>query len=79
MRGSGRDKTNCFPPKHKIGSPTKAADDYDAAQERGEVQQHGGLKSNVGDHNVAPSAADIGLRRDEISELRFTRRMNDRV
>lgn len=51
----------------------RLADEYDSAQERGEVQQHGGDKSNVGDHNVAPSAADVGLRRDEIHEARKLR------
>jgi hypothetical protein len=51
----------------------RLADEYDAAQERGEVQVHGGRKSKVGDLNLAPSAAEIGLRRDEIHEARRLR------
>ncbi len=51
----------------------RLADEYDAAQERGEVQVHGGRKSKVGDLNLAPSAAEIGLRRDEIYEARRLR------
>jgi hypothetical protein len=51
----------------------RLADEYDGAQDRGEVQSHGGDKSKVGDHNFAPTAADIGLRRDEIHEARKLR------
>lgn len=50
----------------------RLAEEYDAAQERGEVQGHGGEKSNVGNHNVA-TAADVCLRRDEIHEARKLR------
>lgn len=51
----------------------RLADEYDGAQERGEVQQHGGKKGNVGNHDVAPSAADLGLHREEIREARQLR------
>lgn len=47
----------------------RLAEEYDDAQDRGEVQRHGGDKSNVAGHNVA-TAADLGLRRDEIHEAR---------
>lgn len=50
----------------------RLAEEYDAAQERGEVHKHGGDKSNVDNHNVA-TAADLGLRRDEIHEARKIR------
>lgn len=50
----------------------RLADEYDAAQERGEVHKHGGDKSNVEGDNVA-SAADLGLRRDAIHEARNLR------
>jgi len=35
----------------------RLADEYDAAQERGEVQSHGGDKSKIPDGNVALGAA----------------------
>ena len=51
----------------------RLADEYDAAQERGEVQSHGGqIPRDVAEHNI-PSAADLGLRRDEIHEARQLR------
>lgn len=52
----------------------RLADEYDAAQERGEVAGHGGDKvSNVAKANVAATAADLGLRRDEVHEARKLR------
>ena len=52
----------------------RLADEYDAAQERGEIARHGGgRKFNVGDPNVEITAADLGLRRDEIHEARVIR------
>lgn len=51
----------------------RLADEYDAAQDRGEVQPHGGqLPRDVAGNNI-PSAADIGLRRYEIFEARQLR------
>lgn len=45
-------------------------DEYDAAQERGEVASRGGERSGK-EHSVpAPTAADIGLTRKEIHEAR---------
>jgi len=57
-----------------IESQAKArlADEYDAAQDRGEVKSLG-RKSGVEDHNTTPSAADLGLRRDQIHEARKIR------
>lgn len=49
---------------------SRLADEYDAAQERGEVAGHG--RSKVEGDNVT-SAADIGLRRDQIHEARKVR------
>lgn len=52
----------------------RLADEYDAAQERGEIARHGGGRNfNVGDPNVEITAADLGLRRDEIHEARVIR------
>lgn len=51
----------------------RLADEYDAAQERGEVASHGGERINVPDRNVAPTAADIGLSRKDIHEARQIR------
>lgn len=51
----------------------RLADEYDAAQARGEVHRHGGqLPRDVADSNI-PSAADLGLRRDQIHEARLIR------
>lgn len=51
----------------------RLADEYDAAQDRGEVHKHGGQKPrDVEGHNI-PSASDIGLRRNEIHEARKLR------
>jgi hypothetical protein len=52
----------------------RLADEYDAAQARGEVASHGGDRIKVGGCNLAqPTAADLGLRRDEIYEARRLR------
>lgn len=51
----------------------RLADEYDGAQERGEVAGIGDNLPSVGDHNSKPTAADIGLRRDEIHEARKLR------
>jgi hypothetical protein len=51
----------------------RLADEYDAAQARGEVQRHGGqVPRDVADPNI-PSASNLGLRRDEIHEARIIR------
>jgi len=50
----------------------RLADEYDAAQERGEVKRNGGDRSSVEDNNTA-SAADLGLRRDQIHDARQLR------
>jgi hypothetical protein len=52
----------------------RLADEYDAAQERGEVSRGGGRPDCVVDRNAVPAtAADLGLRRDEIYEARRLR------
>ena len=52
----------------------RLADEYDSAQERGEIARHGGgRKFKVGDPNVEITAADLGLRRDAIHEARVIR------
>lgn len=48
----------------------RLADEYDAAQARGEVAGHG--RSKV-EHSNVTTAADLGLRRDEIHEARKLR------
>lgn len=51
----------------------RLAEEYDAAQERGEVQRHGGqVPRDVADTNI-PTAADLGIRRDEIHAARRLR------
>lgn len=45
----------------------RLAEEYDAAQERGEVSKGGGRPDCVEDRNAVPAtAADLGTRRDEI-------------
>ena len=49
----------------------RLADEYDAPQERGEVQRHGGDRtSKVSGENVAPSVTDLGLTRLQAHEAR---------
>lgn len=50
----------------------RLADEYDAAQALGEVKRNGGDRSTVEDRNTA-SAADLGLRRDQIHDARLIR------
>ncbi|WP_430463576.1 hypothetical protein [Tabrizicola sp.] len=49
----------------------RLADEYDAAQARGEVM--GRARSCVGDDNAPATAADLGLRRDQIHDARLLR------
>ncbi len=49
----------------------RLADEYDAAQARGEVM--GRVRSCVGEDNAPATAADLGLRRDQIHEARQIR------
>lgn len=51
----------------------RIADEYDAAQERGEVASRGGERSGKEHSPIAPSAADIGISRKEIHEARIIR------
>lgn len=52
----------------------RLADEYDAAQERGEVVgAHDGARKRVDDANAIATAADLGLRRDQIHEARLIR------
>ncbi|MEM9764548.1 MAG: hypothetical protein AAF968_18930 [Pseudomonadota bacterium] len=49
----------------------RQSDEYDAAQEAGEVAGHGGGRNFKGEaDNVETTASDLGLRRDEIHEAR---------
>jgi hypothetical protein len=53
----------------------RLADEYDAAQQRGEVAGHGGArKSNLPDEKVeAPTVTDLGLSHKDIHEARIIR------
>ena len=51
----------------------RLADEYDAAQARGEVARLGDNLPSVVDSNAKPTAADLGLRRDQIHEARQIR------
>ncbi|SLN77196.1 MULTISPECIES: hypothetical protein [Roseobacteraceae] len=52
----------------------RLADEYDAAQARGEVAGHGGGRNfKVANGNVETTTADLGLRRDQIHEARQLR------
>ncbi len=51
----------------------RIADEYDAAQERGEVRKDGQRGKAVPDENSIPTAADIGIPRKDIHEARQLR------
>lgn len=53
----------------------RLADEYDAAQDRGEVQKHGGQgkKRDVPNENIAPTVTDIGLTRKQVHQARAVR------
>lgn len=58
----------------EAGAKRRLADEYDAAQERGEVKANGGARNfTVPKQNSEPSAADIGLSRKDIHEARIIR------
>jgi hypothetical protein len=54
---------------------SRLADEYDAAQERGEVQKRGNKsgKSNVLAKNITPKVTDIGLTRKQVHVARKIR------
>jgi hypothetical protein len=58
----------------------RLADEYDAAQARGEVQKPGGdhTSSNVLKQNNAPTVEDIGLTRKQVHEARNVRDAEER-
>lgn len=51
----------------------RLADEYDAAQERGEVAVQGQHGAHVPDGNMTATAADVGLSRKDIHEARLIR------
>jgi len=53
----------------------RLADEYDAAQARGEVASDGRPKTVVGGNGIPATSTDLGLRRDEIHEARQLRNM----
>lgn len=55
----------------------RIADEYDAAQERGEVAKIGDNLPSVTKQNSKPTAADIGLSRKDIHEARIIRDAED--
>lgn len=53
---------------------SRLADEYDAAQERGEVvSSHNGAQKRVVEGNAILTSSDLGLRRDQIHEARQVR------
>lgn len=57
----------------EAGAKRRLADEYDAAQERGEVASRGGERSGREHSPAAPAAADVGLSRKDIHEARIIR------
>jgi len=51
----------------------RLADEYEAAQQRGEVGQHGGQGKRDIPHENIPSVTDIGLTSKEIHEAQKVR------
>src|ERR1700751_3140577 len=48
----------------------RLADEYDVAQERGEVKKHGRRKSDIPNENITPDVTDIGLTSKQVHEAR---------
>lgn len=58
----------------EAGAKRRLADEYDAAQDRGEVPKAGGDRvSKVSKQNNAATTADIGISRKDIHEARIIR------
>ena len=51
----------------------RLADEYDAAQDRGEVQKHGGQGRDIPDGNIPAKVREIGLTAKDIHEARIIR------
>ena len=52
----------------------RLADEYDAAQQRGEIQRHGGDRvSKVSVENLAPTASELGFTKKEVHDARLIR------
>ena len=52
----------------------RLADEYDGAQQRGEIQRHGGDRvSKVSVEKLAPTVADLGLSKKEVHDARHLR------
>jgi hypothetical protein len=56
----------------EAGAKRRLADEYDAAQERGDVARNGGDKSRIPNENSA-KVTDIGLTHKDIHEARIIR------
>jgi hypothetical protein len=52
---------------------SRLADEYDAAQERGEVKKHGRKKSDIPNENITSTVEDIGLTSKQVHEARQVR------
>lgn len=73
-RKAGRTKNDAL--EIEAGAKRRLADEYDAAQERGEVatrQNNPGSQGHVPKQNMPATAADIGLSRKEIHEAHIIR------
>lgn len=58
----------------EAGAKRRLADEYDAAQDRGDAQKVGGdRKSIISKQNNAPKVSDLGLTRKQIHEAREIR------
>jgi hypothetical protein len=62
--------------RFEAGAKRRLADEYDAAQERGEVAKRSdgsAIRDHVPGENKVATAADIGIPRKEIHEARIIR------
>lgn len=58
----------------EAGAKRRLADEYDSAQERGEVASHGGARNfNIPDENLETTVANLGLTSKDIHEARQLR------
>lgn len=62
----------------EAGAKRRLADEYDAAQDRGEISQHGGRNASSFHAEKLPSASDMGLSFKVISEARKVRDAEER-
>jgi len=75
LRGKRSDHKLALAPGRDLRQMIRLADEYDAAQERGEIKGNGGARNFTvpNENSELPNAADIGLSRKTVFEARQIR------